>query len=139
MNCGDTTEGMSNREGHIIGELDRQRGIGITEQAEWFAECFQPFVDYGIPVYSIEAQGSHGGWGWTRSNQGYNIGKELAKSSSAYKFLGFNTQDFHITDNIKIRLRHPMTKKKDIHYPYSIPGGDKPNMILEGHWQFQGL
>lgn len=134
LNCGDTTEGISDRPGHIISELDRQRGMGTTEQLLWMKDEFQVFVDHDIDVYSIEAQGSHGGWAWIRSNQGVDIGDYATDKSEAYKFLGFDEQDFYLTDNIKIRLRHPASKTKEKDYVNSVPSGTKPNMILEGHW-----
>jgi len=133
INAGDTIEGMSGREGHIY-ELNK---IGATAQLEYFKEEFSQFK---VPVYSIEAQGSHGGWFKTKGNAGLDIGKELEMRCDNYKFLGYDEQDLQLSNGLKIRLRHPgggtayAISYKMQKYVEAISGGDKPNMIFQGHF-----
>jgi predicted DNA-binding protein YlxM (UPF0122 family) len=135
VNCGDTLEGMSGREGHIY-ELDK---IGATEQIEYFCEQFKKFKpDFNI--YSIEASQSHSGWFGSKGNMGLDIGKTLEEKSKKYKFLGYDEQDLVLENGLKIRLKHPgggtayaisyhMQK-----YIESISGGQKPNLLFQGHF-----
>ncbi len=132
VNAGDTIEGMSGREGHIY-ELTH---IGYSAQMNYFAEQFK----FGMPVYSIEAQDSHSGWYHNKSNTGVDIGKELMRRSKDYKFLGYDEQDIILSNGLKIRLRHPgggtayAISYKMQKYVESISGGDKPHIIIQGHF-----
>lgn len=139
FNCGDTIEGMSNRQGHIY-ELDY---IGWSSQMRAFEEEFQPFVDYGIDVFSIEAETSHSGWSKVKSNQGIETGEELDRRSKAYKFIGYNEQDYKMVfDNlpVSIRLKHPgggtayAFSYKMQKYVNSISAGNEPDAVFEGHF-----
>jgi len=133
VNCGDTIEGMSGRDGHIY-ELTH---IGATEQMDYFAEQFSKIK---LPVYSIEAQDSHGGWFHSKGNAGLDIGKELEKRCENYKFLGYDEQDLVLENGLKIRLRHPggasayALSYKMQRYVESISGGQKPEMLFQGHF-----
>ena len=133
LNAGDTIEGMSGREGHIY-ELTH---IGATQQLNYFASEFKRFHK---PVYSIEAQDSHGGWFRNKGNTGLEIGPELERRSKHYEFLGYDEQDLKLDNGLKIRLRHPgggtayAISYKIQKYIESIGGGDKPNMLFEGHF-----
>jgi hypothetical protein len=135
VNCGDTIEGMSGREGHIY-ELEK---IGATEQINYFIEQFNKF-EKGFKVYSIEASQSHGGWYGSRGNMGLDIGKTLEEKSENYKFIGYDEQDLILENGLKIRLKHPgggtayaisyhMQK-----YIESLSGGQKPNLLFQGHY-----
>jgi len=131
INCGDTVEGMSNREGHIY-ELDPIKGLGVTNQVNYLADEFERFTELGLDVYSIEAQGSHGGWAQVRANQGLEIGDYISSKVPAYKFLGYDEADL-IVDGIRLRLRHPERKMLE-DYINSLPGGHKPHMVFNGHY-----
>lgn len=131
INCGDTIEGMSNREGHIY-EVDPVRGLGVTNQVNYLADEFERFTELGLDVYSIEAQGSHGGWSQNRANQGLEIGDYITSKVPSYKFLGYDEADL-IVDGIRIRLRHPERKYIE-DYIISLPGGQKPHMVFDGHY-----
>jgi len=135
VNCGDTLEGMSGREGHIY-ELEK---IGATEQIKYFFEQFKKFKA-GFNIYSIEASQSHSGWYGSKGNAGLDIGKTLSEKSKNYKFIGYDEQDMILENGLKIRLRHPgggtayaisyhMQK-----YIESISGGQKPNLLFQGHY-----
>ena len=132
VNVGDTIEGMSGREGHIY-ELDY---IGYSAQVDFFAKEFH----FGMPVYSIEAQDSHSGWYHNKANMGVNIGKELERRAKDYKFIGYNEQDLVLANGLKIRLKHPgggtayAISYKLQKYLNSMTGGDKPDMLFEGHF-----
>jgi hypothetical protein len=133
LTTGDSIEGMSNREGHVF-ELTH---LGVSAQLDFFSKEMQVLKDWN--VYAIEAQNSHGGWAHNKGNQGINIGEELERRASNYVFLGYDEQDVMV-DNIAIRLRHPgggtayalsykMQKAVE-----SISGGDKPNVLVDGHF-----
>ena len=135
VNCGDTIEGMSGRDGHIY-ELEK---IGATEQINYFAEQFKKFKP-GFNIYSIEASQSHSGWYGSKANAGLDIGKTLEEKSKNYKFIGYDEQDLILDSGLKIRLKHPgggtayaisyhMQK-----YIESISGGQKPHLLFQGHF-----
>jgi len=133
FNSGDTIEGMSGRDGHIY-ELDY---LGATAQLEFFQNEFKRFKN---TVYSIEAQNSHGGWFKSKGNVGLNIGEELEARSHHYKFIGYDEQDIVLDNGLKVRLRHPgggtayALSYKIQKYVEAISGGQKPNMLLQGHF-----
>jgi hypothetical protein len=133
INCGDTIEGMSGREGHIY-ELDH---LGASAQINYFAKEFKFFRN---TVYSIEAQDSHGGWYHNKNNAGLNIGEELQRRSKHYKFIGYDEQDITFDNGLKIRLRHPGSgtayalSYKQQKYIEAISGGHKPHLLFTGHF-----
>ena len=133
INAGDTIEGMSGRDGHFY-ELTH---FGATEQMDYFVE---QFAKLRLPVYSIEAQDSHGGWFHSKGNMGLDIGKELELRCDNYKFLGYDEQDLLLENGLKIRLRHPgggtaySLSYKLQRYIESISGGQKPEMLFQGHF-----
>ena len=132
LNAGDTIEGMSGRDGHIY-ELDH---IGATAQLKHFTEQFSKFRK---PVYSIEAQNSHGGWFKSKGNMGLDIGEELEKRNKHYKFIGYDEQDIELDNGCKIRLRHPgggtayAISYKLQKYIEAMSGGKKPHLLFDGH------
>ena len=136
VNCGDTLEGMSNRDGHVF-ELSH---LGMAAQKEYFKEQFEQFVEAGLTVYSIEAGGSHTGWSRVKANQGHEVPEEMAGLSEAYKFIGWDEQDLILSNGLRIRLRHPgggsayALSYKMQKYVNGLGGGDKPHIILQGHF-----
>ena len=133
LNCGDTIEGMSGREGHIY-ELSK---IGASAQLNYFSEQFKNF---NKDVFSIEAQNSHGGWFKSKGNMGLDIGEELERKSKHYKFIGYDEQDILLDNGAKIRLRHPgggtayAISYKLQKYIEAISGGKKPHILFQGHF-----
>lgn len=133
LNCGDTVEGMSGREGHIY-ELTH---IGATAQMDYMTKEFERFK---VPVYSIEADSSHGGWFKSKGNAGLMIGEELDSRSKQYKFIGYDEQDIKMDNGLAIRLRHPgggtayAISYKMQKYIESMTGGTKPNLLFQGHF-----
>jgi len=146
LNCGDSVEGMSNRPGHVF-EVDPILGLGITKQADYMAEEFKVFGD--LNVYSIEAQGSHGGWAYKMGNTGLEIGQylqmmsmfeydgknftaNLREGGGQYKFIGYDVADFEV-NGVVIRLRHP-EKLLIEEFVNRIMPGDKPHVAIQGHF-----
>lgn len=136
LNAGDSVEGMSGRDEQWF-DFDYKYGVGITAQAKLLAEELAVFGD--LPVFSIEAQGSHGGWAQSshKGAQGLNVGEFLEMmcekyGAGNYKFIGFNKADFRI-NGIRIRLIHP-NKGDVISYINGLTGSNKPNMVICGHW-----
>lgn len=134
VNPGDTIEGMSGRDGHIY-ELTN---IGASSQMDYFASEMKKLGKW--PVYSIENEKSHSGWFKAKGNMGLDIGQELARRAPNYKFLGYDEQDLVLSNGLKIRLRHPgdgtayAVSYKMQKYIESIGGGDKPNIVHDGHY-----
>lgn len=134
VNAGDTLEGMSGRDGHIY-ELS---AIGATAQLELFEKEFKKLKDF--KVYSIEADSSHGGWFSSKGNMGLDIGKELSMRAPNYIFLGYDEQDLKLKNGLKLRLRHPgggtayALSYKMQKYIDSISGGQKPHIVIQGHF-----
>lgn len=134
VNTGDTIEGMSGRDGHIY-ELTH---LGASDQLRYFETQFRQFGK--LPVYSIEAQNSHGGWFKSKGNTGLDIGEELDRRSKPYKFIGYDEQDLELDNGLKIRLRHPgggtayAISYKMQKYAESIGDENKPHVIGQGHF-----
>jgi len=138
INCGDTLEGMSGREGHIYELTD----LGYTQQMKRFGDEFEKFDKVGdnFKVHSIEAQNSHSGWYKNKGNQGVDIGQELEKQNKHYNFLGFDEQKLELENGLEIGLRHPgggtayALSYKLQKYINSMSGGQKPHLLFEGHF-----
>ena len=134
INAGDTIEGMSGRDGHIY-ELTH---LGATEQLNYAIQEFKKIE--GIPIYSIEADSSHGGWFKSKGNMGLDIGKELEEKIKDYNFIGYDEQDVVLDNKLIIRLRHPgggtayAISYKMQKYIESIGGGNKPGIVGQGHF-----
>jgi predicted phosphodiesterase len=134
VNCGDTLEGMSGRDGHIL-ELDK---IGASAQLDYATNEFNEFGDK--KVYSIESDGSHSGWFRSKGNMGLDIGKELEQHTENYIFLGYDEQDLKLDNGLRIRLTHPGSgtayaiSYKLQKYIESLGGGNKPHLLFQGHY-----
>lgn len=131
LNTGDTVEGISGRNDQWL-NLDPHNGLGVTEQVEFLAKEFEQFGD--LKVYSIEAQGSHGGWAFAShsGSQGLSIGWLLELRIPQYKFVGYDVADI-IVNGITIRLRHPV-KKGLVAYIDGLMPNNKPHVLLQGHF-----
>lgn len=140
INAGDTIEGMSGREGHIY-ELTH---IGYSAQMDYFEEEFKKLAKW--KVYSIEADKSHSGWYRSKANMGVDIGEELHRRAPNYIFLGYDEQDLILKSGkndqnvLRIRIRHPgggtayAISYKMQKYIESLSGGDKPHIVIQGHF-----
>lgn len=133
INSGDTVEGMSGRDGHIY-ELSY---IGASDQLKYASEQLNKIKQ---PIYSIEADSSHGGWFKSKANMGLDIGEELELRVKNYKFLGYDEQDLKLDNGLIIRLRHPGGGSCYAHshkmqkYVDSLLPEDKPDIVVQGHF-----
>ena len=129
---GDILEGMSGREGHIY-ELDK---IGFTAQIEYAEQLFKLFPK--LDFHAIT--GNHDQWYANKNNGGVSVGKELEQRCKNFHFLGDNEADVMLSKNIKMKLFHAndgtayATSYKLQKLVESFTGGDKPNIVLEGHY-----
>jgi len=139
VNAGDTIEGMSGREGHIY-ELSH---IGASAQLDAFGKEFAKFgrISKDFLVYSIEAQGSHGGWFKSKGNMGLDIGEELQRRNPKhYHFLGYDDKDLKLDNGLVMKLIHPgggtayAISYKLQKLINSLSGGQKPQVLHEGHF-----
>jgi len=130
---GDILEGMSGREGHIY-ELDK---IGGTNQLNYAIEQLNQIKQ---PMYAITATNSHDGWYSSKANQGIEMGPELDRRIENFNFLGYDEADLNLDNGINIRLVHPgdgtayAISYKLQKYLNSLSGGNKPDILLEGHY-----
>ncbi|MHA1786744.1 MAG: hypothetical protein ACTSWU_00915 [Candidatus Thorarchaeota archaeon] len=140
VNLGDSIEGVSGRADQWL-ELDKKHGLGLSEQIDYLCDEFSQFGN--LPIYSIEAQGSHGGWAYAshRGSQGLDIGRtieafcQIHPKKPRYIFLGFDVVDLKIK-GIKIRLRHPEKLQIEDYVSRLMPN-NKPHILLQGH--FHGI
>jgi len=129
--CGDVTEGMSRREGHIY-ELthlgyERQKEYAVDQLSQWDGQWY--FIS-----------GNHDRW-YLKSN-GANVVQDIADALPEAEFLGHDNGDIPIRlkgNSIVIRLWHGEDGNSyAISYRIqkvveSIPGGEKPNVLCLGH------
>jgi hypothetical protein len=109
---------------------------GFDEQAEYIIKNYPDEV----PTYFIT--GNHDSTHMI--NGGANIGKKIARERDDMHYLGSLQADVMLTDNCKMELRHPLdgssyaVSYKPQKYVESIAGGEKPNLLLIGHYHKQG-
>ena len=127
--CGDVTEGMSHRQGHVY-ELDH---IGYDAQKTEAIRLFSKWDD--TPIYAID--GNHDRW-FLKSN-GALIVKDIADSLDNFIFLGHDEGDISLGGNATIKLWHGEDGNSyALSYRLqkileSLSGGEKPSVLLAGH------
>lgn len=131
LNPGDHLEGMSGRPGHVY-ELTH---VGFDQQINYATELYSQLDD--IPHYGID--GNHDQWFYKKSDQGIIVGKELEKRLKNYHHLGQDEGDlevggikiklFHAGDGSAYAISYKMQKLIE-----SFSGGEKPNIVLSGHY-----
>lgn len=130
---GDILEGMSGREGHVY-ELSH---MGATNQLNYGLEQLSK-IDKQI--YAITATNSHDGWFSSKNNMGYEVGPELERRLENFNFLGYDEADLVLDNGIKIKMTHPgdgtayAVSYKAQKYLNALPGGQKPDILLQGHY-----
>ena len=130
---GDIIEGMSGREGHIY-ELSH---VGHEAQMKYAIDELSIIKQ---PIYGITASNSHDGWYNSKNNAGVQVGPQLEKDLKNFKFLGFDEADLKLDNGLVIRLSHPgdgvayALSYKLQKYINAISGGQKPNLLFEGHY-----
>jgi len=131
---GDTLEGMSGRDGHIY-ELTH---IGATAQLNYASSLFA-----NAPFQFFIIDGNHDLWFKTKSNLGLTSGQELANRNKNVTFLGEWEADVEIAKGVLMKLYHAGDGSAyAISYKIqklieSLEGGEKPNLILSGHYHKQ--
>jgi len=129
--CGDILEGMSGRPGHIY-ELSE---IGFAQQ---FSKAKRLFKLFDCPVFGID--GNHDEWYQKKNNQGVIVGAELQNQVEKYINLGQMEANVKLGRNITMKLFHPNDGSAyAISYKLqklmeSFTGGEKPNILLQGHY-----
>lgn len=130
--AGDILEGMSTRPGHIY-DLSQ---IGFSQQMGKAEEMFNLLKQW--QVFGID--GNHDEWYLKKADQGVIVGEELQKRCPNYHHLGSMEADVKIHPNIILRLFHPgdgsayATSYKLQKLMESITGGQKPEILIEGHY-----
>ena len=133
LHTGDILEGMSGREGHIY-ELTH---LGATAQMKYAVEQLSQINQQ---IYAITATNSHDGWFSNKGNTGFEVGPELDTKIKNFNFIGYDEVDVETDGGAKIRLLHPgggtayAISYKMQKYINSLSGGDKPQIIHEGHY-----
>ena len=132
---GDHLEGMSGRPGHIY-ELDQ---LGFTAQANKAVELYDAL---GLPIFGID--GNHDGWYQDKGNAGIIVGEDLENRVKNYTHLGQDEGDlilkakgkkpvviklFHGRDGTAYADSYKIQKLIE-----SFTGGEKPNVVLSGHY-----
>lgn len=129
--AGDILEGMSGRDGHIY-ELD---AIGAEAQMSYASDLLNS-VDF--KVYGI--LGNHDLWYSAKANIGLNIGKELEFRCKNFINLGDWEANVDIGKGVLLKLYHGndgsayATSYKLQKLIESFTGGEKPNIVLSGHY-----
>ncbi len=128
---GDHLEGMSGRPGHIY-ELTE---VGFQNQIRKAAELYNTLDK---PIYGID--GNHDQWYFKQNNGGVVVGEELEARVKNYKHLGQDEGDIILSPKAKIKLFHAndgtayANSYKMQKLIESLTGGDKPSIILSGHY-----
>lgn len=131
--AGDILEGMSGRPGHVY-ELSE---IGYEAQISKASDLMNTHLK-GLDIFGID--GNHDGWYRDKGDAGVIVGKELEKRVKNYTHLGEMEADVWLAPNIKMALIHPndgtayATSYKLQKLMESFTGGEKPNILLEGHY-----
>ena len=128
---GDHLEGMSGRPGHVY-ELNL---IGFAQQVDRAVELYSSI---GKPIYGID--GNHDGWYYKKNDNGTVVGEVLEQRVKGYKHLGQMEGVIQLGQNAKMLLYHGgdgsayATSYKLQKLVESFDGGDKPNIVLSGHY-----
>ncbi len=129
--CGDILEGMSGRPGHIYELTD----IGFNNQMNRAVRLFKTIH---CPVFGID--GNHDEWYQRKNDAGIVVGNELQSRVPNYTNLGQMEANVKLSKNITMKLFHPNDGSAyAVSYKLqklieSFTGGEKPNIILQGHY-----
>ncbi len=130
---GDILEGMSGRPGHVY-ELSH---IGATQQINYAAELL---AKTPVKIYAIT--GNHDQWFYGKGDAGLDVGQSLEDKLGKKKFeyLGMNEADIMLSGKTKMKIFHPndgtayATSYKLQKLMESFTGGEKPQILVEGHY-----
>ena len=130
---GDITDGYYTNRNEQIYELFKH---GVDEQAQYVIDNYPDDVDTDFIIGNHDT--TH------IKNGGANIGKRIQLERKDMKYLGSLQATVNITPNCKMELRHPLDgtsyslSYKPQKYVESITGGEKPNILLIGHYHKLG-
>lgn len=130
---GDILEGMSGRDGHIY-ELSH---LGATNQLNYGIEQLGQIEK---PIFGITATNSHDGWFNSKGDIGFEVGPELERRLENFEFLGYDEADLVLSNGLKIKMTHPgdgvayAVSYKLQKYLNALPGGQKPDVLFQGHY-----
>jgi predicted phosphodiesterase len=130
---GDILEGMSGRGGQVY-ELTH---IGYKNQMKYAVKLFNSFLS-GLKIFGID--GNHDAWYKEKGDIGAVVGEDLDKLVSNYTHLGEMEADVKFSSRITMKLFHPndgtayATSYKLQKLIESFSGGEKPSILLEGHY-----
>jgi predicted phosphodiesterase len=126
---GDLIEGMSNREGHIY-ELSE---LGVSNQMNKVSDLISQL---DCEIFYIN--GNHDLWAMQKSNQGFNVGKEIDTNNKNVHYLGDMKAEIKLSPTVKMWLTHEGNTAYALSYSgqkriNSIHGGNKPSIWFNGH------
>jgi len=130
--AGDNLEGMSGRDGQIYNLKD----IGFSSQIKHLEQLITAYPK--LQFYAID--GNHDEWYKIRNNGGLVVGEELAQRCKNWHFLGCMEADVKLTPKATLKLYHGRdgTAYADSYKLQklieSFTGGEKPNVVLSGHY-----
>lgn len=133
LHCGDVTEGMSTRQGHVYELTD----VGYEAQKEHAIELLSK-----CPANLYMIDGNHDRW-FTKS-VGALVVKDIAEAVPQAEYLGQDEADVYLNDHIRVRLWHGedsssyATSYRIQKLVETFAGGDKPHVLLAGHTHKQG-
>jgi len=133
--AGDILEGMSGRPGHIY-ELAH---IGASAQLAYATSMFKLGTNLKFHIIT----GNHDMWFKDKNNAGLDVGEELASRCKNIEYLGQWEADVILNKNCRMKLFHGNdgTAYADSYKIQklieSLEGGEKPNIILSGHYHKQ--
>ena len=131
LDAGDHLEGMSHRVGHVF-TLD---DIGYNAQMNHAVELYSQLP---APTYGID--GNHDSWYFKPQNMGIVVGEELERRVPQYNHLGQQEGTLEPAKGVIIKLFHPndgtayAVSYKLQKLIESFSGGEKPNIVHEGHY-----
>lgn len=130
--AGDILEGMSGRPGHVY-ELAQ---IGFDAQISYAEELIKAFPD--VHIFGID--GNHDEWYQGKHDAGVVVGNELEARCENYHNLGQMEAAVDLAPNVQLYLFHGRdgtayaVSYKMQKLMESFTGGEKPNIILSGHY-----
>lgn len=131
---GDIVEGMSGRPGHIY-ELSH---IGFSAQVNYASELISE-----CPFHVFSILGNHDLWFKEKRDIGANVGEAIEARCKNFTCLGEWESDVILAKGVKMKLFHAndgsayALSYKIQKLIESFTGGEKPNLVLSGHYHKQ--
>lgn len=133
---GDNVEGMSGRPGHVF-QLSH---VGAEQQLTYASELFAA-APAGMHFFIID--GNHDQWFKQKADIGVVVGKQLQNRNTNVTFLGEWEADVRLAKGVLMKLFHANdgTAYADSYKLQklieSFTGGQKPSLVLSGHYHKQ--